>query len=268
MYHQSDLISVSWIWNSVIIVITLIVIYSTIITQIIEKTPIISPNVLFSLIWIHMAMDQPPGTVFASFLLLLRLWTFREHGLWLTCSKQVFYRSTSIHWNPIKSLFLMVNRHVFFDGKQVMQNKTRQRRVAQRDVWLRARGLPCTRPITVQVAHKELVPWVPSCSLGRDSKVGLLQDLHVAQDWLRWNWYHLHDTGHGCSAHGLPTWVRAHTKGHHSTSQAGYRQYSVDCKQWISRWHRHTLCVFFFKSAWFRRSPLWFSIHVFTLKSH
>ena len=126
-----------------------------------------------------------------------------------------------------------------------MQNKTRQRRVAQRDVWLRARGLPCTRPITVQVAHKELVPWVPSCSLGRDSKVGLLQDLHVAQDWLRWNWYHLHDTGHGCSAHGLPTWVRAHTKGHHSTSQAGYRQYSVDCKQWISRWHRRTLCVFF-----------------------
>ena len=75
------------------------------------------------------------------------------------------------------------------EASQVMQSKTRQRRVTQHcDVWLRARGLPCTRPITVQVAHKELVPWVRGrlraalCA----SKIGLLQgrDLHVAQNWL------------------------------------------------------------------------------------
>ena len=75
------------------------------------------------------------------------------------------------------------------EASQAMESKAKQRRVAQHgDVWLRARGLPCTRPITAQVAHKELVPWVrgrPRAAL-RDFKIGFLRgrDLHVAQDWL------------------------------------------------------------------------------------
>ena len=71
-----------------------------------------------------------------------------------------------------------------------LQSKTRKRTVAQHcTTWLRARGLPDARPMVVEVAHKELMPWVR----GRlrtaiaDAKIGDLQgqDLKVARAWLR-----------------------------------------------------------------------------------
>ena len=92
-----------------------------------------------------------------------------------------------IPWHSLENAW---GSKILLKASKELQSKTRKRTVAQHcATWLRARGLPDARPMVVEVAHKELMPWVR----GRlrtaiaDAKIGDLQgqDLKVARAWLR-----------------------------------------------------------------------------------